>query len=45
MDNPSKPSPSMAEITMASYLLDMHDELAQAAADGLVEITPNSDPH
>lgn len=40
-DDAMTPGPTMGEITMEAYLDDMREVLAQAEADGLVEITPS----
>lgn len=43
-DDDMTPAPSIGEVTMDAYFADMRDDLAQAEADGLVDITPTSAP-
>jgi hypothetical protein len=43
-DEDMTPSPSIGEVTMDAYLTDMQEILAQAEADGLVDITPSDAP-
>ncbi|MGO2862007.1 MAG: hypothetical protein ACTIC1_12670 [Brevibacterium sp.] len=38
------PSPSIGEVSMDAYFADMKEVLAQAEADGLVDITPSDTP-
>lgn len=43
-DDDMTPAPSIGEVTMDAYFADMRDDLAQAEADGLVDITPTAVP-
>lgn len=43
-DDDMTPSPSIGEVTMDAYFTDMKEVLAQAEADGLVDITPPDAP-
>lgn len=43
-DDDMTPAPSIGEVTMDAYYADMRDDLAQAEADELVDITPAAAP-